>query len=142
MRLTNAIRLGLAVTLAMAAGCASDSASRREVATTVSTPAAPTARLVVPPPASMSTAPHVSGASKPPAPLSSAAPGPGIYYQRHASNSYAITVVVLVLLVLVLAAVMYWVLTRDLGSAAPEKAALAEPGMNDFGTEYFQRNRI
>ncbi|MBL9082345.1 MAG: hypothetical protein JNK76_11095, partial [Planctomycetales bacterium] len=59
-----------------------------------------------------------------------------------ASNSYAITVVVLVLLVLVLAAVMYWVLTRDLGSAAPEKAALAEPGMNDFGTEYFQRNRI
>jgi hypothetical protein len=90
----------------------------------------------------MSTAPHVSGASKPPAPVSSAAPSPGIYYQRRASNSYAITVVVLVLLVLVLAAVMYWVLTRDLGSAAPEKAALAEPGMNDFGTEYFQRNRI
>jgi hypothetical protein len=94
------------------------------------------------PAAGMSTAPHVSAASKPPAPVSTAAPGPGIYYQRRASNSYAITVVVLVLLVLVLAAVMYWVLTRDPGSATPEKAAIVVPRTNNFGTEFFERNRI
>ena len=81
MRLTNAIRLGLAVTLAMAAGCASDSASRREVATTVSTPAAPTARLVVPPPASMSTAPASVQSSQP-----AAAPSSPVYEVTPATN--------------------------------------------------------
>ncbi|MGC3967005.1 MAG: DUF4339 domain-containing protein [Pirellulales bacterium] len=107
-------------------------------ATAVAIPPAPQ-----PPPAPVS-APPLGGSPPlmPAAAIGSAAPQPGIYYQRRGGNWYAITVVILVLLVAALGAVMYWVLTRDPGSSAASQARTAERrGMENNRFAFLERTR-